>query len=251
VLVCRDADSSRQTDGWERAAVVTYGKVVTELLKRVAGDYRQRHPECYSFIDQMYRKFVKGKGRMQDREVLEFLAALCEAGEAGRYAKKHHEVYARQFADDVRSEDLERFDDGRELLGRLKGLLRSYCEGPLQAQLSHTFGSEFSYIVSVPYRGNFQWTVNLDVSGEPGGPDKDTLQLKFGPSAWYANEEDSYWQDPVDAEDADYSHVFLTSVESKVVRQSAVTLQEVLDGLGSDDRRLHDGLVALWRGAGT
>ena len=43
------------------------------------------------------------------------------------------------------------------------------------------------------------------------------------------------------------ARVFLTCTRQREVRQSSVLLQEVLDGLGADDRRLHDELVALWR----
>ena len=71
------------------------------------------------------------------------------------------------------------------------------------------------------------------------------LQLKFGPSAWFANEKDPHWKRTVDPEVADYSRLFLTRAKTKEVRQSEVTLQEVLDGLAPSDRRLHDEIVQL------
>ena len=55
--------------------------------------------------------------------------------------------------------------------------------------------------------------------------------VKFGPSAWYANEQDRHWVRTVDRGDVDYECIFLARAESREVRQSAVTLREVLDGL--------------------
>ena len=251
VLLCRDEDSSRLIGGWETASVVTYHKVVTELRQRVASDYPQRHPEAYSFIDQMYRKFVRGRGRMEDYEVLEFVTVMCSTGEARRYREQSQDAAARKFADDVANQAVERFGDGRELLQRVKGRLKTYCARVLQAQLNETMGDGFVIEVSATYAGIYQWTVNLKVADEGDDFGEAKLQLKFGPSAWYANEEDPHWRRTVDLGDADYSRLFLTRARFQEIRQSAVTLQEVLDGLGPDDRRLHDEIVEMWREAGS
>lgn len=56
VLLCRDEDSSRQTDGWEQAAVLTYGMLLAQFRDEIPAGYQQKHPEAYSFIDQMHRK---------------------------------------------------------------------------------------------------------------------------------------------------------------------------------------------------
>jgi hypothetical protein len=86
------------------------------------------------------------------------------------------------------------------------------------------------------------------MNAPPGSLVEHKLQLKFGPSAWYANEKDPKWERTVDARVADYSRLFLTRwAEVKEVRQSDVSLQEVLDGLQSSDRRLHDELVQFLR----
>lgn len=75
------------------------------------------------------------------------------------------------------------------------------------------------------------------------------LQLKFGPSAWFANERDPNWTVKVDPSVADYSRLFITWAKTREIRQSAVTLQEVRDGLAADDFRLNDGMAKLVRGS--
>ena len=250
VLLCRDEDSSRLIGGWEEASVVTYDKVVRELRQKIAGDYPQKHPEAYSFIDQMYRKFVRGRGRMEDHEVLEFLTVMCSTGEARRYRGQSQDAAARKFADDLAIQAVERFGEGRELLQRVKGRLKTYCAQVLRAQLNATMGAGFVTEVSATYAGIYQWTVNLKVADEGDEIGEAKLQLKFGPSAWFANEEDPHWRRTVDLGEVDYSHLFLTRARFREIRQSAVTLQEVLDGLGPDDRRLHDEIVEMWRAAG-
>ena len=99
--------------------------------------------------------------------------------------------------------------------------------------------------VSATYSGMYQWTVNFDLPDDGQEFGEARLQLKFGPSAWFANEKDPNWKRTVDPEVADYSRLFLTRAKTKEVRQSEVTLQEVLDGLALSDRRLHDEIVQL------
>jgi len=247
VLLCHDHDSMLQTDGWEYASVVTYGGVLDKLRLAVESDrrYQQKHPEPYSFIDQMHRKFVKGRGPVEDHEVLDFVIAMCATGEAGRYGEQRHTSAAERFANDVAEQARERFGEGRELLGRVKVRLRNFSAQHLEGQLNATLGDGFVSKVSATYAGTYQWTVNFDLpdDGEEFGEAR--LQLKFGPSAWFANEKDPNWKRTVDPEVADYSCLFLTRAKTKEVRQSEVTLQEVLDGLEPGDRRLHDEIVQL------
>lgn len=251
VLLCNDRDSSRQSEGWECAAVVTYASVVKEVHQRLEGDYRyqRKHPEAYSFIDQMYRKFVKGRGRMEDHELLDFLTAMCATGAAGYYRWQKQDEAATKFAEDVADQARERFGEGREVLQRVKGRLKPYCGNVLKPQLNKTLGVGFVPKVSANYAGIYQWTINLEVEDDGEDIGEAGLQLKFGPSAWFANEQDTTaWRRTVDRGAVDYSHVFLTRARYREVRQSSVTLQEVLDGLAPDDRRLHDEIVDLWMG---
>jgi hypothetical protein len=249
-LLCRDEDSSRQTGGWEQASVVTYDKVVIELRQRVASDYQKKNPESYSLIDQMHRKFAGGRRHVEDQEVLQFLTVMCATGEASRYREQSQDTAALKFADDVANQAVERFGEGRELLQRVKGRLKTHCARVLQDQLNATMGANFVTKVSATYAGIYQWTVNLEVIDEGEEVGEAKLQLKFGPSAWFANEQDATWRRTVDLGAADYSHLFLTRARFREIRQSAVTLQEVLAGIGSHDLRLHDEIVLFWRSAG-
>jgi hypothetical protein len=248
VLLCHDQDSLLQTMGWENASVVTYGRLLDRLRREVDSDphYQQKHPEPYSFIDQMHRKFVKGRSPVEDHQVLDFVIAMCATGEAGRYGELRHTSAAERFANDVAEQARERFGDGRELMGRVKVRLRNFSAQVLIGQLNATLGDGFVRAVSARYAGTYQWTVNFDLPDDDGEKfGEHRLQLKFGPSAWFANEKDPNWKRTVDPEVADYSRLFLTRAKTAEVRQSEVTIQEVLDGLATNDLRLHDEIVLL------
>jgi PD-(D/E)XK nuclease superfamily len=252
-LLCSDKDSSLQAEGWENASVITYGRLLERLREAIESDhgYQRTNPEQCSFIDQMHRKFAQKRGRMQDHQVIDFVAAMCATGEAGRFAEIPHTPAAERFANEVAVQALERFGESRELLLRVKGRLRNFSSETLKAQLDATQGDGFVSRVSANYSGTYQWTVNFHVhdDGEDIGEFK--LALKFGPSAWFANEKDPHWERTVDPGVADYSHLFLTRTARVLeVRQSEVTLQEVLDGLAPSDFRLHDEIVQLLRDVG-
>lgn len=103
VLLCADQDSSRLTGGWENASVVTYGALLERLRDEITRDrrYQQEHPEPYAFIEQMHRKFVKGRGGVEDDQVLEFVTAMCRTGAAERYGEKNQDSAAERFANEV------------------------------------------------------------------------------------------------------------------------------------------------------
>lgn len=255
VLLCHDNDRSRQTMGWEKASVVTYGRLLDRLWHVVEGDreYQRKFPEPYSFIDQMHRKFVEGRGRVEDREVLDFVVAMCDTSQAGRYGEQQQATAAERFANDVAEQARQRFAEGRELLMRIKHRLLTYSREHLRMQLNDTLGEGFVGDVSARYQGNYQWTVNFSLAGldlpDEAQFGESQLQLKFGPSVWFANERDPNWTVTVDPSVADYSRLFITWAKTREIRQSAVTLQEVLDGLAADDFRLHDEMVKLVRDA--
>lgn len=247
VLLCETADSALQTGGWEQAPVVTYERFLDRLVTELERDvpYAKRNGEQFTFVKQMHRKFAKGKGRMDDKQVLDFVTTMCATGEAKRYQERDRDVAAERFASDLAQQARERFDEGREVLGQVKARLRAFGNNVLRPQLNVTLGNDFVQKVSARFSGIYQWTINIDtaesyvLSGEGG------LQIKFGPSAWYAIEQDSYWHlNPV-AGAPDYSRLFLTSPSKHEIRQSAVSLHEVLEGLASDDTRLHDEIIAL------
>ena len=254
VLLCEDHDGSRQTEGWEQAAVVTYGVLLDRLWGAVERDraYQQKYPEPYSFIEQMHRKFVEGRGPVEDKDVLDFVVAMCDTGEAGRYAEQQYGPAAERFANDVSVQARERFGEGRELLMRVKHRLTTYGSEHLAKQLDAELGDGFVGAVSARYVGNYRWTVNFDLPGlvlpQAAQFGESQLQLKFGPSAWFANERDPNWTVKVDPAVADYSRLFITWAATREIRQSVVTLQEVLDVLAADDFRLRDEMVKVVRG---
>lgn len=247
VMLCRDEDRARLSEGWEQAIVLTYRQLVDRLHSHIDGDlvYRRDHPDASSFIAQMHRKFVSEGGRVSDRDVLGFVTAMCESGEAERYGWKRQEEVAEAFASGLAAQGRQRYVEGRELLHRIKGTLRSFSDGPLREQLDESSGYERVRRVSTTYAGIYQWTVNVEIAetdDETGAPQ---IQLKFGPTAWFANEQDPEWRHTVDPIVADYSRVFVTRPGAKEIRQTSVRLQEVLDGLGSTDTRLHDVIMMM------
>ena len=114
-----------------------------------------------------------------------------------------------------------------------------FAKRDLVPQLNEALGDEFVTGVKAHYQGIYQWTINLYL------PEESQLQLKFGPSAWYANERDDYWEIKPEPGTVDYAHLFLTRTATRELRPSAVTLQEVLDGLGHEDHRLRDEILDL------
>ncbi len=245
VLLCAAEDRSLQTLGWENAPVLTYGTLIDRLHDDVAGDaaYCRKNPEAVMFIEQMHRKFGKGRGRMDDEDVLGFIVAMCDSGEAKRYGLQPQSVAAEQFATDLAEQARHRFGEGRDLLRQVKKRLRSFSDQHLQRQLHASFGDGFVHKVRSNYQGIFEWTVYVDIDAQSVGFDETRFGLVFGPTAWFTNEREQGWKSTVDPEDADYSHVFFWRKNARVVRQSSVTLREVLDGLEPSDARLHDEIL--------
>lgn len=258
VLLCGEADRTLQTDGWEQAPVVTYERLLDRLITELDQDlsYAKRNEEQYAFINQMHRKFASGKGRMSDKEVLDFVTAMCATGEAMRYQERDRDVAAERFASDLAQQARERFGEGREVLQQVKTRLRSYGSNVLSQQLNATLGLEFIEKVNARYSGIYQWTINFETAETHESFGEGRLQIKFGPSAWYANEQDGNWEQKVAPGAADYSRLFLTRASNHEIRQSVVSLHEVLEGLLPSDTRLHDEIIALlgadpWRHAGS
>ena len=245
VLLCATRNSAEQSEGWEKASVITYSRLAQRLMNHVASDERYQR-DCaaqYSFIDQMHKRFVKER-KMNDAALIDFIEAMCTTGESERYAWRPIEPAAVQFADELRQQAKAQFDESRELLQRAKAALRNYATEVLKGQVNEKLGYEYLTDVNAGLRGRYEWTVNfLTTAGSPA-----VLQLKFGPSAWYANEGKrgdwgtDAWEETVPAGQADYSQLFITR-NSKAIRQSVVALREVIEGLSPDDFRLRDEIV--------
>lgn len=241
VMLCGSRGSADLTDGWDCSAVVTHSSLVERLVRHVTADesYGQMHPDQHAFIDQMERHFVKGQ-RVNDKELVEFVDAICASGEAARYGWTKRSDAAISFADTLRMQALERFGESVELLRRLKATLFNYGVEHLKGELNEALGADVIGNVYKNYKGSYEWTVGFYRTDET---ETWLVQLKFGPSAWYANECDTHWKTKVPTEDVNYSHLFLT--HGTEIRQSQVSLHEVLSGLGPDDVRLRDELLAL------
>ncbi|NYF96907.1 PD-(D/E)XK nuclease family protein [Janibacter cremeus] len=247
VLLCRRVQKSLLTNNWDQAAVLTYAQLIDRLWSQVGSDssYRKQHPEAHSFIEQIHRKFVEGGRTVKQDDVLGFVVAMCDAGEARRYQAQSQAVAADQFATDLAAQARERFGEGRELLMNLKGQLKSFSAEVLKGQLNSTLGEDFVRGVGANLQGIHQWTITFHVPRKESSSDEGRVQLKFGPSAWFANERDEKWRKTVEEAEADYGRIFITSSTSSEIRQSEVTLEEALNGLDPSDTRLHDEIVGL------
>jgi len=247
VMLCELVNKDElEGSGWGEAVVVTYANLVKRLVNHVESDEgykRANHSQC-TFFQHMHSRFGEGR-RMGDDDLSEFINAMCASGEARRFGFRPIDKAGSDFGDDLKKQAESRFIESREFLQRVKSRLKNY--GPhLIAQANKELGRERFSAVSANYAGIYEWSVNFTIAGEEAEAEA-VLQLKFGPSAWYANEKDNKWKTTVSAGDADYSRLFLTRWKTKKVRQSAVTLQEVLDGLSPDDFRLRDEIVHLVR----
>lgn len=249
VLLCVEEHRSHQTQGWEHAPVVTYEQYLDRLMQELDNrpKYALQNPEQHAFISQMHRKYARGKGRMSDREVLDFVTAMCATGEAKRYQTKNRDLAAERFASDIAQQARERFEEGREVLLRVRRLLRAYGDEVLRVQVNTTLGAEVIGGVSSRYVGIYHWTINFEPSDKYKSLGNPIFQIKFGPSAWFANVEPGYFKGRVDPELADYSYLFLTNGRSREIWQSPVSLHEIIDGLASNDERLHDEIIPVFQ----
>ena len=241
VMLCHQLDRSRLTDGWQNAAVVTYQSVLEPLQQALVDDrrYQRQFPEPFSLIDQMHRKYVKGRDPMEERKVLDFVVAMCDTGEAVRYSHNNIDRVAEQFASDLHEQARARFGEGRALLQQVKDRLKSYSSTVLVRQLDAASSSKVVRKVAANYVGKWRWEVILRL--ETGEGPTDDIQLIFGPSAWHTQHESA----PNPISNPDYLRIFVWRHSTKEFHQSAVSMQEVLDGLDPEDMRLRNAILGL------
>jgi len=230
VLMCESVNPASQTDDWELAPVVTYRTLVERLIRHIATDrqYQQECYEQYSFFRHMDRQFLKGIN-VNDKHIIDFIDAMCQTGEANRLSLGREEDL--RFADEFRELAVSNFNEGRELLFRIKSILKDYGSRVLRDQVNEALGEPHFGEVNAGYQGSYQWTINFRPSvphavPEGAKPPVDggagLMQLKFGPSAWFANtHEPSPWVTRVS--EPNYANLFITW--NQEVRQSAVTLR--------------------------
>jgi hypothetical protein len=196
----------------------------------------------------MHHRFGRRRATVDDRDVLDFVTAMCDSGEAGRYREQSPQLAATRFSEDVAEEALAKFTASRQLLQSVKGQLKAYAAQVVAPQLNSTKGNSFVREVGATYQGIYQWTINFDIADADNHLGEAKLQIKFGPSAWFAVEEDPHWTVRSIEGLPDYSRLFLTRAATGEIRQSSVSLLEALEGLPSDDRRIHDDFIAMLQG---
>jgi hypothetical protein len=180
-------------------------------------------------------------------QLIDFIDAMCQVGESDRFSLGGDDA-ALKFADSFRELAITNFTESRELLFGIKRILRDYASRVLRDQVNEALAKPRFGNVNAGFRGTYQWTVNFKPQEptegtegveHPDGVDPGYLQLKFGPSARLANTGNDGWLKTVPT--PNYAHVFITW--NGEVRQSTVTLHEVVHGLPEDDFRLRDEIV--------
>lgn len=245
VMLCGTSTPGALVDDWEEAALVTYASLLEQLTARVKADqaYKAAHPQQCFFFDQMYSHFVRGRN-VNDNELIAFIGALCNSGDASYYQQSPDSKGAVNFADSLRERALEQFNESRDLLWRAKAALQGYCATTLKNQINEALSDEFIVDVKANQKGIYQWTIVMRCAGETDETES-VLLIKFGPSAWYANERDVHWGYGDATGTADYSRLFLTW-DGKI-RQSEVSIEQVLEGMATDDLRLRDAALDMIR----
>lgn len=241
VLLCVRRESHRQVDGWERAVVVTYGELLKDLQAYVASDgaWRRTHPRQDFFISELIEHFVEGPGPVSDADRIAFIKAMCETGEGARYSRRPQEVAAQEFADLVALHAKRQFGEGRRTLAEIKQTLKRYAEQTLTGQVNAALESGRVTRSRARYVGQWEWCVELQrADSHP------TVFLEYGPTAVVQNGRAA---EPVAV--PDYTKVFVTrevigSDAIDLIIQTDVGLGEVLAGLGKNDVRLRDAVLA-------
>lgn len=248
VLLCASEYTYLQSDGWEHATVITYERFLDRLMDELNKErnYAQLHAEQYSFLIQMHRKFAAKGDEVSDSEFLAFIDAMCVSGEARRYRERPSDVAAEKFASDVAERARERFEGGREVLKRVKDRLKIYARSTLHNQLDGKLRAGSVREIRANYVGIYQWIVELVVTADDGVTSAQNFEIRFGPTAWNYVENESDSLSLGDGETVDYSKLFIASTGNRrIMRQSQVSLLEVLHGLSADDYRLRDEILAL------
>lgn len=207
--------------------------------------YQRSHPEQVTFIRHLRRRFIKD-GHMDDDDMAQFINAMCVSGQAKHYRTQSVEAAGVNFADALREQALDQFGESRAWLQRVKTALKNHSAHTLVPQLAAVLGEGSITEPSANYAGIYQWSINFKVAGEETQQEA-PLQLKFGPSAWFAVEEDDGWTNVVAR--PDYARLFIGRYPMREIRQSEVTLAEVVAGLATDDHRLRDEVATFVSGA--
>jgi len=242
VLLCSRWEAHRQADGWENAVVVTYAELLRRLEAHVAADttWRRSHPHEYFFIQQMLQHFVEGAPIMSTEDRIAFIKTMCETGESARYGQRPQDVAAQEFADLLAHHAKRQFEEGRGTLADVKRALKQFATQNLRDQVNAGLQAGLVTTVETRFVGQWEWCVTLRRSNS-----QPAVFLEFGPTAVVENK-----RARVPIERPDYTTIFLTRQATghdgiDVIAPTSVGLGEVLAGLGPEDTRLRDGILAI------
>ena len=251
VMLCQYRDDERlEESGWGQGAVVTYESLISALVQAIERlpEYRAKNPDAYALIKQVESFFIGGKGMATREQSQLFVDALCKSGAGYEFTAGSPD----SFADKVREQAVQNFADGKKFLNDVKSKLRDHAERKLKPAILEKFDNVEVTKISIEYKGEFQWTVNIQTN-LPSEAVRDEgmrgrLQFKFGPSAAKAIGNDKDWEDAWTGEgEPDYSKVFITW--DWKIYQTDVTLAEVADGLSETDTRLVDQALEIISGS--
>src|SRR5699024_4619016 len=244
VLLCHRHEAHLQSDGWERATVVTYSEVLSDLKAEVDSDkvWRREHPEQLFFMNQMYQHFVKGPEAVNVLDQVSFIKSMCETGESARYGYRPRDRATQEFADLVAEHARKQFEESRLTLAKVKDRLRSFARSVLVEQVNAVIKSGRIDKVVTRFVGQWEWSVELQRADS-----RPTIFLEFGPTAVAEN---ARAEESID--DPDYSQVFVTlrnPEDDGIARiaHTGVRLAEVIAGLARDDDRLRDAVLSIDR----
>ncbi|MBI2692608.1 MAG: PD-(D/E)XK nuclease family protein [Solirubrobacterales bacterium] len=245
VMLCATEDRTQLVDGWQNAAVVTHKSFVRKVCDYVdnLNGYAENHPDQFAFFKQMRAHFVKGE-EVNDEASIEFVKQLCSVDEAALFGMTNQALAEDAFGEKIKQEFLRRMAESRAMLFRVKSDLKLYCEGDLRNQIAAKSREDIFDGVKADLRGNYQWAVRLVNRAQSDGDE--VLQICFGPTAWL-HLEDPWREFPnleVGEPNPDFANLLIVDRHKTRVKQSSITLSDVLEGL-EGDTRLAEEIVAF------
>lgn len=188
----------------------------------------------------MVHHFVEGPAAVNLEDQIAFIKGMCDTGESVRFGYRPQEGAAQEFADLVAGHARRQFEDGRRTLAEAKASLRGFARRTLVEQVNEVIDEGQLETVESRFSGIWEWCIRLD-RPEPHRK----LFLVFGPTA-------AQVMSQVSATDFvhDYSRIFVTYEAAEVLHtghfvQTAVGIDEVINGLPHDDLRLRDAVLRL------
>lgn len=242
VLLCVRHLRHLQTGGWEAAAVVTYSELLVALEAHIARDgaWRAAHPRQDFFLNELVEQFTEGPGVVSVQDRIRFIEAMCDTGESARYGRRPHDAAAQEFADVVAQHARRQFEEGRQTLAEVKRSLRRYAEQTLLPRMNKALPAGPVTAVETRFVGQWEWAVAL--RRDDPYPD---FYLEFGPTAVVENQ-----LVPEPVVDPDFTRIFVTRQATDGdgidrIHQTDVRLDEILSGLGNEDSRLLEAVLAI------